>query len=192
MVLTLVQHQKVSWDLAKDNNMNFQDLLRKINTLDQPVGEECGMPAPIVAPTSDVAKAPETPPPSMSVNLNAQGMDNIENLMKLFTKVNPDMMPKADAPMPTMSNPIIKLATMKKPDAMNMPPKDEAWDNEPDEEIKGMDAAIRNGDDLHKRKGTYPKVAGGDNPMQRMEGQQLVDAIRENLQRELNAIKGAE
>jgi hypothetical protein len=37
--------------------------------------------------------------PSMSVNLNAQGMDNIESLMKLMTKVNPDMinqpMPKA-------------------------------------------------------------------------------------------------
>jgi hypothetical protein len=27
----------------------------------------------------------------MSVNLNAQGMDNIEELMKLMTKVNPDM-----------------------------------------------------------------------------------------------------
>jgi len=191
MVQTLVQHQRVSWDLAKDNNMNFQDLLRKMNDLDQPVDEAgCGMPAPIVAPTPDVAKSPETPPPSMSVNLNAQGMDNIEQMMKLFQKVNPDMMPKSDAPMPSMSNPIIKLAAVKKPDAMNMPPKDEAWDNEPDEEIKGMDAAIRNGDDLHKRKGTYPKVAGGDNPMQRMEGQDLVDYIKENLQRELNAIKG--
>jgi hypothetical protein len=27
----------------------------------------------------------------MSVNLNAQGMDDIESLMKLMTKVNPDM-----------------------------------------------------------------------------------------------------
>lgn len=173
--------------------MNFQDLIKKMSELDRPAVdqtmEECGMMPP--APAAMPAK-PETPPPSMSVNLNAQGMENIEGLLKLMTKVNPDMMPKTDTPMPSMSNPVIKLATVKKPDAMSLPPKDEAWENEPDEEIGGMDAIIRNGDDLNKRKGTYPKVASGDNPMQRMEGQELVDAIRENLQRELNAIKGAE
>ncbi len=169
--------------------MNFQDLLKKMVDLDQPVQEECGMtpPAPAVAPS-----APSTPPPSMSVNLNAQGMDNIESLLKLMTKVNPDMMPKGDTPpMPSMSNPIIKLAALKKPDSMSMPPKDEAWENEPDEEVKDLDAAIPSGDDLHKRKGTYPKVAGGDNPMQRMEGQELVDAIRESLEKELAQLKSS-
>jgi hypothetical protein len=34
----------------------------------------------------------------MSVNLNAQGMDNIESLMKLMTKVNPDMINQPMAP----------------------------------------------------------------------------------------------
>jgi len=29
----------------------------------------------------------------------------------------------------------------------------------------GMDAAVPSGDDLHKQKGAYPKVNGGDNPM---------------------------
>jgi hypothetical protein len=35
----------------------------------------------------------------MSVNLNAQGMDNIESLMKLMTKVNPDMINQPEKPM---------------------------------------------------------------------------------------------
>jgi hypothetical protein len=52
--------------------------------------------------------------PSMSVNLNAQGMDNIESLLKLMTKVNPDMInqpagiaPPAPsmAPMPSLMPP---------------------------------------------------------------------------------------
>jgi hypothetical protein len=49
--------------------------------------------------------ADQTPPPahpSMSVNLNAQGMDNIESLMKLMTKVNPDMINQPQGGMPPM------------------------------------------------------------------------------------------
>jgi hypothetical protein len=39
----------------------------------------------------------DTPPPSMSVNLNAQGLDDIAELMKLMTKVNPDMINQPDS-----------------------------------------------------------------------------------------------
>jgi hypothetical protein len=175
--------------------MNFQDLLKKMADIDQPVQEGgCGMPAPgpIVAPTPDVARAPETPPPSMSVNLNAQGMDNIEQMMKLFQKVNPDMMPRNDVPMPSMSNPIIKIGAVKKPEPMKMLAKpEESWENEPDEDVKGMDAVIRNGDDLNKPKKTFPKVAGGDNPMQRMESQdELIKSIEAQLRLQLEEMKG--
>ena len=62
--------------------------------------EECPM-SP--APMSSEA-APDTPPPSMSVNINAQGMDDIGELMKLLTKVNPDMISQKDAPMPPVSS----------------------------------------------------------------------------------------
>ena len=62
--------------------------------------EECPM-SP--APMSSEA-APNTPPPSMSVNINAQGMDDIGELMKLLTKVNPDMISQKDAPMPPVSS----------------------------------------------------------------------------------------
>jgi hypothetical protein len=71
--------------------MNFQELLAKMQELDRPATEACGdSPMPMSMPMG-MPEKPDAPPPSMSVNLNAQGMDNIEELMKLMTKVNPDM-----------------------------------------------------------------------------------------------------
>ena len=90
--------------------MDFQQLLAKMVELDQPTTEtvaaptaaveECGEPMSMTPPMGD-----QTPPPahpSMSVNLNAQGMDNIESLMKLMTKVNPDMINQPQSSMPSM------------------------------------------------------------------------------------------
>jgi hypothetical protein len=74
--------------------MNFNELMQRMRELDQPVGEaaveECGDMMGGMPPPSIPSK-PDTPPPSMSVNLNAQGLDDIAELMKLMTKVNPDM-----------------------------------------------------------------------------------------------------
>ena len=92
--------------------MDFHQLLAKMQELDkpaveQPTSEECGMPPPGMPPMGNMGK-PDTPPPSMSVNINAQGLDNIEDMMKLFQKVNPDMGPmdKPDMPpMPTLGMP---------------------------------------------------------------------------------------
>ena len=70
--------------------------MSKMRELDQPAVqsqapvEECGDMMGGMPPPSIPSK-PDTPPPSMSVNLNAQGLDDIAELMKLMTKVNPDM-----------------------------------------------------------------------------------------------------
>ena len=75
--------------------------------LDQPAMEACGDPM-------GMPPAPSTPPPtppSMSVNLNAQGMDNIESLMKLMTRVNPDMI-NQPSPMP-MPTPMPAITSIK-------------------------------------------------------------------------------
>ena len=75
--------------------------------LDQPALEACGDPM-------GMPPAPSTPPPtppSMSVNLNAQGMDNIESLLKLMTKVNPDMI-NQPSPMP-MPAPMPSITSIK-------------------------------------------------------------------------------
>ena len=87
--------------------------------LDQPVvqAEACGDPMPPMSPmSSPMSSKPDTPPPSLSINLNAQGMDNIESIMKLMTKVNPDMINQP--PSMPMSLPI----SISKPSSMSMGP----------------------------------------------------------------------
>lgn len=68
--------------------------MQRMRELDAPAAplaavEACG--DPMGMPPPSIPSKPDEPPPSMSVNLNAQGMDNIAELMKLMTKVNPDM-----------------------------------------------------------------------------------------------------
>jgi len=89
--------------------MDFRELYQKIREIDTKTDEACGDPMPAPA-----MEQPDSPPPSMSVNLNAQGMDNIESMMKLFTKVNPDMMPSDEPSEPKMAMPpMIKLPIEK-------------------------------------------------------------------------------
>lgn len=178
--------------------------------------EGYGMPMPGQIPT-----APVTPPVSMTVSMNAQGIDQIKDLLSLMNKAEsplgpgPVGMPPSMPPMPEPkvsaplsigapdipSNPmpaakepgmadLIKMVgePSSEKDATDKPegepvdgkpaPKKEMQAvadevrsmtdelaNAPDEQIAGLDAAIPSGDDLHKEKGAYKKVAGGDNPM---------------------------
>lgn len=59
--------------------------------------------------------------------------------------------------------------------------------NEPHTQMQSMDTQFQQGNDLNRPKGTHPKVAGGDNPMQRaisaMESKAQADL--ENLERRL-------
>jgi hypothetical protein len=192
--------------------MNFQDLYKKIADIDrtqvtESAIEECG-----AVPTS----MPSTPkqPMSMTVNLNAQGEEDISSLMRLLTKVNPDMMPKgADVPMPTvgpeltiggpgpkMSSPsddikgdMMKLLPLDK-EADEKKEKEEGFQDattEPDPEYKDTDYMVNKiSGGLGKKQGTYPKVAGGDNPMQKTEGEDLLARIKEELQAKLAEVKG--
>jgi hypothetical protein len=95
--------------------MDFHALLAKMKAIDSmptaapvdQIAQECSDPmmsqSTMTPPMSQMTPPPTHP--SMSVNLNAQGMDNIEQMMKLFQKVNPDMMPKMPAPMSSMTTP---------------------------------------------------------------------------------------
>jgi hypothetical protein len=90
--------------------MDFQQLLSKMVELDQPAAEAMDAPVAECPPSMGPAEPPmggmqqQQPPahPSMSVNLNAQGMDDIAELMKLMTKVNPDMINQPQGGMPPM------------------------------------------------------------------------------------------
>lgn len=104
----------------------------------------CGMPPP--APMGMPPK-PDIPPPSMSVNLNAQGMENIEDMMKLFQKVNPDMMkpemPSA-MPMPSMVDIKPELPPLKM-----LPDMDADNDDMPGGELDMMKIDLdKDGDDV--------------------------------------------
>ena len=190
--------------------MNFQDLYKKIADLDgklvtESAVSECGDMPP--APMS-----PQTQPMTMTVNLNAQGEEDISSLMRLLTKVNPDMMPKsAEAPLPSISSgpeltiggPGAKISSPAddiKGDMMKLLPLDDAEENEkeedfrdattqPDPEYKDVDAMTHDGNDLNKSKKTFPKVAGGDNPMQKTESEDLLSQIRAELQARLAEAK---
>ena len=88
--------------------MDLHQLLAKMVELDRPTTEATSTPVVECPPdmgapmNSPMPTKPDTPPPSMSLNLNAQGMDNIESLMKLMTKVNPDMINQPQGGMPPM------------------------------------------------------------------------------------------
>jgi hypothetical protein len=246
--------------------MDFHQLIARMQELDRPATEaapvsteECGM-MPPASPMSTPSEPP-IPHPSLSVNLNAQGMDNIEQIMKLITKVNPDAVPQ-QPPMPTMAPPpsimsikpelpplkmlpdfdadnddmpggekdmpepkdiMIKMGDEKDNDKGSQPgglgasldrdgdgdhdmddhdiePKDdddkkkEAWANEPDESeasIDYMNNKLAGG--MNKPKDTFPKVADGDNPMQKVreDDSDLRAQIRADLRRRLAEAKGA-
>ena len=285
--------------------MDFHQLVARMQELDRPVAEvqtqECGMPPSMTPPMSPppMSSQPPVPPPSMSVNLNAQGMDNIKDMLNLWMKVNPDMMPRDPTPVPTMS-PIASVTSIRpslpplkmlpdfdadnddmpggemdmdkddggitiplsmkgdsdsddsddKPmlpepidrdgeedgeldndkekeelggalaggalgaavggplgaltgaaagDSLTDPDadeveKEEAYANEPEEQeasIDYMNNKLAGG--MNKPKSTFPKVAGGDNPMQRVkEGSDLLRLqIRAELQKRLAEAKGA-
>jgi hypothetical protein len=125
--------------------------MAKMRELDQPVPETIQAPvsdAPVEAcgdvPPAPMDSKPDTPPPSMSVNINAQGMDDIGELMKLLTKVNPDMINQKDAPAAPMSmEPSITSIAPSLPPLKMLPDLDADNDDMPggekDIEIKGLD-----------------------------------------------------
>ena len=237
--------------------MDFNQLLAKMRDLDQPTTEACGdAPMPMSMPPSMNDQAPPAHP-SISVNLNAQGMDNIESLIKLMTKVNPDMInqPAKMMPMPSMTAmpsltppgpsisaigdlgnldagplkmlPDLDMDEPKGPsdrDSMNDPrdmdsddmdsddnsgdndndgdhdmddhdiekddDKKNEYANEPDEQYKDIDYMVNKlAGGMNGPKGTYPKVAGGDNPMQRVEAVDLRTSIRNELRSRLAEVK---
>jgi hypothetical protein len=71
--------------------------------------------------------------------------------------------------------------------------KDEAYANEPDEDEKDIHYMTKQmSGGMNRMKQTHPKVAGADNPMQRVkEGEDLRASIRAELLRALEETKGA-
>lgn len=171
--------------------------------------EECPM-AP--APMSSVGHD-DGPKPTVSINLNAQGIDDIAELMKLMTKVNPDMINQPEKPAAITA---LSLPSNDRPELppLKMLPDYDAEqgpeDNKDDSEDKEKEEAFGNSlnDSEPEVKDTdymVNKLAGGmnkpkqmvkhsykqgDNPMAMPEGD-LRAAIRAELLQRLAEAKGA-
>jgi len=83
---------------------------------------------------------------------------------------------------------ILKLSGMNPQTAQHDAEMEEAYANEPAPETQGIDVQIAQGNDLNRPKNSYPKVAGGDNPMAMREARELA-AIEQRLNEELAAFK---
>jgi len=119
--------------------MNFQELLAKMQELDRPATEACGdSPMPMGMPMGmpPMPEKPDTPPPTMSINLNAQGLDNIEELMKLVKSVNPDM-DKPESPMSAISIEPMDKPMGGLPPLKMLPDMDSEPHSEPDADNMG-------------------------------------------------------
>jgi hypothetical protein len=119
--------------------MNFQELLAKMQELDRPATEACGdSPMPMSMPMGmpPMPEKPDTPPPTMSINLNAQGLDNIEELMKLVKSVNPDM-DKPESPISAISIEPMDKPLGGLPPLKMLPPMDSEPHDEPDADNMG-------------------------------------------------------
>lgn len=157
--------------------MELRDLLGKLNQIESQVDEGgCGMPAPVPTPAAD------EPKPSISININAQGTQGIQDILKLLSGMESD---RGDD-MPVM-------AISKAPQTLDMGMEKEAYENEPNEEEKDLDYLVNKvSDGMNRKKGTYPPVSQGDNPMQKIRtAENLEDSIREELRKRLAEAKGA-
>ena len=89
--------------------MDFNKLMNTMRELDgvtqhatnESGGMMPGMPT-MVNPEPMESSSPEVPPVSMDVSINAQGLDNIEGIINLFKKVNPDMISQGGEEIPSM------------------------------------------------------------------------------------------
>ena len=126
----------------------------------------------------------------VAVTMSGHTAPEVAELVSLISNAGVKPMPAMDKPMPPM--PKMAMPPMDKMDKMDMPPMDkmdkmdmppmaddtetEDWANAPDEEYAPYSDMTRGGDDLNKPKKSYPKAAGGDNPMA------LKDRIKEELE----------
>jgi len=123
------------------SDLDFNKLFGRIRDIDQgktPVTEssivECGMP---------MNNIPSTPPVSMNVSLNAQGIDQIKSLLDLMHKADS---PLAAGPIGSPMMPQSPMPTMAPPAPMNMPAlslDEPGFGGEPEGGMDPLDALVK-------------------------------------------------
>lgn len=120
--------------------------------------DECGM-GPMGMP-SPMSMSKQQDNVSMNINMSGSGSGGIRDLMDILRNIEKgadDHGDHDDGLDMKLSGPLM----MKKEPVLG-----DEWDNSPDPITKTQGAFPQDtGDDLHKPKGAYPAVSGGDNPM---------------------------
>jgi hypothetical protein len=156
--------------------MDFNKLFGRIRDIDQGkktvVKEsmvECGM-------GMQPSMPPIAPPVSMSVNLNAQGIDQIKDLLNLMNKADS---PLAPGPVPTGAMPPMPMPTVGMDAPLNISKAAPMDMPEPEAEPMGMDPL----DDLVKKAGITmaPKADGSESPAEKPAPKDAVTKMADDI-----------
>jgi hypothetical protein len=148
--------------MGKDDEEDTKESLDLLADELQQDMDECGM-SPMSSMPSPMSKQQDNV--SMNLSMNGSGSGGIRDLMNILRNIEKGADDHDHGDMPGMlgggdDDPEPMKMIMKKEPVLG-----DEYANSPDELVAPMGAAVPGGDDLHKPKGAYPKVAGGDNPM---------------------------
>jgi hypothetical protein len=160
------------------------DMKKLISVVTESAVNEQPLDMPMVPPQ------PTTPPVTMNMSLNAQGVEQIKELLKMMADASDEG--KEEMPMPTVGmDAPLAIAPKEKDGGMDDlkalmkmagTPEKEEYANEPDEKYSDIKAALPSGNDLHKEKRMFKKANGGDNAM-------AIESVRQMLDRRYKEIK---
>ena len=150
--------------------MNMKDMIQRMTDIESNKGKkqlkestvaECGM------PMSGAPMEQQGNPVTMSISLNASGKEHVADLINMMKNAGL----QAAGPVAADTMPM-RMDMERLRGIVDEPEMEEAeaggFDRattEPDEAYSDLDAAIPNGDDLHKKKKMYAKAQDGDNAM---------------------------
>ena len=171
--------------------MNFEDLMKKMKSIDEGMSvEECGdMPGSMSVSPSQQDNV------TMNVSMNGSGAGGIRDLMAILKNIEDTGHDHDDVLVgePSKHEPVMgaMVQSMAHEQAVG-----EEYENSveggSDAEVYGIDAVTQTGDDMHSKGREAPPVNGGGNPMQEAlvsRLAQMYDEIKESKKDKFDALK---
>ena len=144
--------------------MNFQDLYRKIQAIDEGKIEECGM-APMPPRQQDNV--------NMNVTMSGNGAGGIKDLLNILKNIEQSGEPHSDDAVIIGNTDVDDVQAEL----------DDSYENEPNTEVADIDAVTATGNDLHSKGDEAEKVNGGGNPWNQTEvSESLVQKLSQHYQ----------
>lgn len=133
--------------------MNFQELYRKIQAIDEGTIEECGMsPMPPRDGQQDSV--------NMNVTMSGNGQGGIRDLIAVLKNI------ETGGEEPSGDDAVV-IGGANIDDMQSE--LDDSYNNEPNPEVAGIDAVTPTGNDLHSKGDEAEKANGGGNPWNQTE-----------------------